>query len=94
LLASAECLCGELCEQLPLAQSTVSQHLKILKAAGLIRGTISHPRVCYCANPERLREFAGLLDELRGHELRKSGASPVCIPGPSRPGARGAPRKR
>ena len=81
LLASAECFCGELCEQLPLAQSTVSQHLKILKAAGLIQGTISRPRVCYCANPGRLREFATLLDELLRHDARKAGPAPVCIPG-------------
>lgn len=42
------CICGDLVEELPLSQSTVSQHLKELKAAGLIKGEIEGPRVCYC----------------------------------------------
>src|SRR6185312_1822024 len=45
LLSQDSCMCGDIVEHLPLAQSTVSQHLKILKAAGLIRGTIDGPRV-------------------------------------------------
>jgi ArsR family transcriptional regulator, arsenate/arsenite/antimonite-responsive transcriptional repressor len=62
------CVCGDLVEVMPLAQSTVSQHLKELKAAGLIRGEIDGPRTCYCLDPETLeavrqgfaRLFAGL----------------------------------
>jgi ArsR family transcriptional regulator len=46
------CTCGDIVEQLPLAQSTVSQHLKILKDAGLITGEIEPPRVCYCLNEQ------------------------------------------
>ena len=42
------CMCGEIVELLPLAQSTVSQHLKELKRAGLIKGDISGPKICYC----------------------------------------------
>lgn len=42
------CICGEIVEDLPLSQSTVSQHLKALKGAGLIRGEIEGPRTCYC----------------------------------------------
>ena len=42
------CVCGELVLELPLSQSTVSQHLKELKAAGLIQGEVDGPRVCYC----------------------------------------------
>jgi ArsR family transcriptional regulator len=42
------CVCGEIVEELPLAQATVSQHLKALKSAGLIRGEIEGPSVCYC----------------------------------------------
>ena len=42
------CVCGELVLELPLSQSTVSQHLKELKAAGLVQGEIDGPRVCYC----------------------------------------------
>ena len=45
-----ECICGDIVEVLPLAQSTVSQHLKELKNAGLINGTIDGPRSCYCIN--------------------------------------------
>ena len=44
------CMCGEIVELLPLAQSTVSQHLKELKKAGLIRGDIEGPKICYCLN--------------------------------------------
>lgn len=49
-----ECVCGEIVDDLPLAQSTVSQHLKALKEAGLIRGTIEGRRTCYCLDPEAL----------------------------------------
>lgn len=45
-----ECICGEIVDTLPLAQSTVSQHLKELKTAGLIDGTVDGPRSCYCIN--------------------------------------------
>ena len=43
-------MCGDMVNRLPLAQSTVSQHLKVLKKAGLISGAIDGPRVCYCLN--------------------------------------------
>jgi ArsR family transcriptional regulator len=56
------CFCGELVELLPLAQATVSQHLKVLTDAGLIRGETEGPRVCYCANRQRLRQLAALID--------------------------------
>ena len=49
LLAQRQaCVCGELVLELPLSQSTVSQHLKELKAAGLVQGEVDGPRVCYC----------------------------------------------
>lgn len=50
LAAKNECICGEIVEVLPLAQSTVSQHLKELKIAGLIKGEVSGPKSCYCIN--------------------------------------------
>lgn len=53
-----ECICGELVDTLPLAQATVSRHLKTLKEAGLIRGEIDGPRVCYCLDKRALRELA------------------------------------
>lgn len=46
------CICGELVEEIGLAQATISQHLRELKQAGLIQGIISGPRVCYCIRPE------------------------------------------
>ena len=52
-----ECICGELVDVLPLAQSTVSQHLKELKTAGLINGTIDGPRSCYCINWKAFEKF-------------------------------------
>lgn len=48
LLKKQACVCGDIVEELPLSQSTVSQHLKELKAAGLIKGDIEGVRVCYC----------------------------------------------
>ena len=59
-----ECLCGEIVHELPLAQSTVSQHLKILKEAGLVRGTVDGPRVCYCLAQNALRRAKALVAAL------------------------------
>ena len=55
------CVCGEIVDQLPLAQSTVSQHLKILKESGLIQGEVDGPKVCYCINPQKLKELKALI---------------------------------
>jgi DNA-binding transcriptional ArsR family regulator len=52
-----ECICGEIVEVLPLSQSTVSQHLKELKNAGLIDGSIDGPRSCYCINWKAFEKF-------------------------------------
>jgi ArsR family transcriptional regulator len=58
------CVCGDIVNELPLAQSTVSQHLKVLKEAGLIRGEIDGPRVCYCIDPKVLRRLKALVGSL------------------------------
>ncbi len=58
------CVCGEIVDQLPLAQSTVSQHLKVLKDAGLVRGEIDGPRICYCLEPRTLRRLRALIGGL------------------------------
>ena len=67
LLAHDACYCGQLVDELALAQATVSQHLKVLKDAGLIVGEIEGLRTCYCASRERLAELhelvGGILDE-------------------------------
>lgn len=57
LAKHTECICGEIVDVLPLAQSTVSQHLKELKNAGLIEGTIDGPRSCYCINWKAFEKF-------------------------------------
>ena len=65
ILAQTEgCVCGDLVDALPLAQSTVSQHLKVLKDAGLVRGTIDGPRVSYCIDPAGLRRLRVLVAAL------------------------------
>ena len=58
LAARGTCVCGELVSELPLAQATVSQHLKALKAVGLVRGEVDGPRSCYCADGPALRALA------------------------------------
>ena len=62
------CICGEIVEVLPLAQATVSQHLKALKEAGIVEGTIEGPRSCYCLNQEALKRaraaFEGLFEKI------------------------------
>ena len=57
LKTADQCICGDIVQILPLAQSTVSQHLKMLKAAGLIKGTVEGPRTCYCLDREMMARF-------------------------------------
>jgi ArsR family transcriptional regulator, arsenate/arsenite/antimonite-responsive transcriptional repressor len=64
LLSRDACMCGEINEVIPLAQSTVSQHLKVLKAAGLIVGEIDGPRVCYSPVPAAVARFRRLVGRL------------------------------
>ena len=58
------CVCGEIVDVLPLAQSTVSQHLKELKSAGLISGTVEGVKSCYCINHDTVSRLKNLLEEL------------------------------
>ena len=64
LLRQESCVCGEIVDELPLAQSTVSQHLKQLKQAGLIRGEIDGPRTCYCVEPAAVALVQALVEGL------------------------------
>jgi ArsR family transcriptional regulator len=64
LVRREACICGDIVDELPLAQSTVSQHLKVLKEAGLIRGEIDGPRVCYCIEPRTVRRLKSLVGSL------------------------------
>lgn len=52
-----QCITGDLVEFAGLAQSTVSQHLKVLRESGLVRGEIEGPATCYCLDPDTLRWF-------------------------------------
>lgn len=58
------CICGRIVDRLPLAQSTVSQHLKVLKDAGLIKGEVEGPRTCYCLDKEKLAWVKKLISDL------------------------------
>lgn len=65
LLASQEsCQYGDLTDRLPLAKSTVSQHLKVLREAGLVRGEVDGPRACYCIDPAGLHQLKRLVEAL------------------------------
>jgi len=64
LLSRASCVCGEIVDQMPLAQSTVSQHLKILKESGLVQGEIDGPRICYCIDQKVLKQLKRLVADL------------------------------
>ncbi len=64
LLAKQSCIGCDFVEEVGLAQSTVSEHLRILKAAGIITGEIERPRVCYSLNKDSLAPLARLLNTL------------------------------
>lgn len=66
LLEREECVVGAIAGELPLAQSTVSQHVKVLREAGLIHGEVDGARICYCADPARVERLRALLGDLRG----------------------------
>lgn len=63
LLTVKGCVCGDLVDVLPLSQSTVSQHLKELKKAGIITGEVEGVRVCYCINEKAWQEMQDFLNQ-------------------------------
>jgi len=71
LAQRGSCICGEIVDVMPLSQATVSQHLKVLKEAGLVKGQIDGPRSCYCID-------AGALGELRAALERQFGSMEKC----------------
>ncbi|MCB1190873.1 MAG: winged helix-turn-helix transcriptional regulator [Leptospiraceae bacterium] len=74
-----ECICGEIVEVLPLAQSTVSQHLKELKGIGLIQGEIEGLKSCYCINWKKLDEFYNSINQLyKSLNLHKKNSKLEC----------------
>lgn len=62
LSTQVSCVCGSIVEVIPLAQATVSQHLKELKNAGLIQGNFEGNSICYCLNPQKWKKFKALLE--------------------------------
>lgn len=63
LIQKQACICGDIVDELPLSQSTVSQHLKELKEAGLIKGDIDGVKVCYCIDEMEWEIAKNLLNE-------------------------------
>lgn len=82
LAANPSCQCGDIVRNLPLAQSTVSEHLRILREAGLVRGETAGGRPCYCLDRAALQKLAGDFDRLLAAMARHK-----------EPAARRAPRK-
>ncbi len=75
LLKTNACICGDLVEELGLAQATISQHLKELKNSGLIQGTIEGASVCYCIDPKVWKKVK---KELEGFFISMGNKSDCC----------------
>jgi DNA-binding transcriptional ArsR family regulator len=72
LVKSEACICGDLVGELGLAQATISQHLKELKNAGLIQGTIEGTSVCYCIDPRVWKQYRTALEGFFTNDIRNS----------------------
>lgn len=75
LLKTDSCICGDIVNELPLSQPTVSQHLKELKSAGIIQGSIEGTAICYCLNPATLLKIQERLGTIYTELIRKNEAS-------------------
>lgn len=71
LLKVDACICGDIVNELPLSQPTVSQHLKELKNAGLIKGNIEGNSICYCINEPGLEKIKGFFQHISDHLAKK-----------------------
>jgi|BarGraIncu00222A_1022003.scaffolds.fasta_scaffold31162_2 ArsR family transcriptional regulator len=80
LLEKQSCIGCDFVDEVGLAQSTVSEHLRILKAAGIITGEIERPRVCYSLNKDRLVPLAGLLNAIFEKEQQDELHGSICCP--------------
>jgi DNA-binding transcriptional ArsR family regulator len=72
LIKKQSCICGDIVNELPLSQSTVSQHLKELKEAGLIKGDIDGAKVCYCIDEKEWESAKSYLSTLFGSYKAKN----------------------
>lgn len=64
LLSVDTCICNDIVAELPLAQATVSQHLKALKNSGIIQGTVEGKAICYCLNPETFKKMEHFMGQI------------------------------
>jgi DNA-binding transcriptional ArsR family regulator len=64
LLMHNSCICGEIVDIFPFSQSTISQHLKLLKDSGIVQGEIEGPKTCYCVDNHVLNEFKDYVSNL------------------------------
>ena len=71
LLKTKSCICGDIVNELPLAQPTVSQHLKELKNAGLIKGNIEGNTICYCLNVDGFNKLNGFFEHINSYLTTK-----------------------
>jgi DNA-binding transcriptional ArsR family regulator len=71
LLKTKSCICGDIVNELPLAQPTVSQHLKELKNAGLIKGNIEGNAICYCLNVDGFNKLKGFFETITSYLTTK-----------------------
>ena len=74
LLRAKSCICSDIVDELPLAQPTISQHLKELKAAGIIQGNIEGKTICYCLNPALFDQLENLISDF-AEQLRFNNSS-------------------
>ena len=84
LLSNKTCIGGDIVDVVGLAQSTVSEHLRILKASGIIIGEITRPRVCYSLNLARLRPFNDFLGLILDSDVAASNEESACWVSPER----------
>ncbi len=84
LLSKKSCIGGDIVDVVGLAQSTVSEHLRILKASGIITGEITRPRVCYSLNPLRLNHFMDFLGLILDSDAEASNAESACWVSPEK----------
>lgn len=80
LMQKQTCIGCDIVDEIGLAQSTVSEHLRILKSAGVITGAVERPRVCYSLNPDSLMPLAALLNTIFMQDSRDELKGSICCP--------------
>lgn len=70
------CICGDIVNELPLAQPTVSQHLKELKLAGIVKGNIEGNSICYCIDTDKIKALLGFIQSLVAS--KQANPNPCC----------------